>query len=298
MKVRFAVTPTPGALEEQSFDEYLERCEALGFDTLWLSDVPLGPQGDPLLALAYAAARTRSLKLGANVVPLGRNPLGLAKQLAQLDRLSGGRLLLTFVPGLGSEEERAALGVGERNRGRLLEESLALLRRWWAGEAVTAKYGELGFQGVAITPGPVQEPLEVWLGGRSRVALERAGRCSDGWLGAFVVPAEAAQAREAIQRSARDCGRVIDPEHFGMSVLAARREPGDALLAALRRQRSDSELRASVPVGSAATRELVEGYCAAGISKFVVRPLEPSEGAPDWRADLDWLAETLLPLQS
>ena len=297
MKVRFAVTPTPDALDERSFDTYLERCEGLGFDTLWLSDIPLGPHGDPLVALGYAAARTRRLKLGANVVPLGRNPLGLAKQLAQLDRLSQGRLLLTFVPGLGSDEERAALGVGKENRGRRLEEALQLLRRWWAGETVTATCGGLHFEGVSLGPGPVQEPLEVWLGGRSRVALERAGRCGDGWLGAFVAPSEAVEAREQIERSAAEAGRVVDPEHFGMSVLVARAEPADAMLEALRRQRSGGAPRVSVPVGAAATRQRVEDYCAAGISKFVVRPLETGPGG-DWRADLDWLAETLLPLQS
>ena len=71
-----------------SFDEYLLAVETLGFDTLWRSDVPLGPLGDPLLSLSYAAARTTRLKLGMNVVPLGRNPFWLAKQLAQLDQLS------------------------------------------------------------------------------------------------------------------------------------------------------------------------------------------------------------------
>ena len=108
MKIRFAVTPPAAALEVAVFGDYLDRVETLGFDTLWLSDVPLGPLGDPLLSLTFAAARTTRLKLGVNVVPLGRNPFLLARQLAQLDRLAGGRLLLSFVPGLGQPAERAA----------------------------------------------------------------------------------------------------------------------------------------------------------------------------------------------
>ncbi|NNL86233.1 MAG: LLM class flavin-dependent oxidoreductase, partial [Myxococcales bacterium] len=87
MKIKIAVTPPAAALHERDFGDYLNNCEQLGFDTLWLSDVPLGPLGDPLISLTYAAAATSRLKLGANVVPLGRNPLWLAKQLAQLDRL-------------------------------------------------------------------------------------------------------------------------------------------------------------------------------------------------------------------
>ena len=115
MKIRFAVTPPASALTEQSFPDYLSRVEELGFDTLWLSDVPLGPLGDPVVALAFAAGRTTRLKLGANIVPLGRNPLWIAKQIAHLDRLSQGRILISFVPGLGQPGERAALGYVDRN---------------------------------------------------------------------------------------------------------------------------------------------------------------------------------------
>ncbi|MEQ8495548.1 MAG: LLM class flavin-dependent oxidoreductase, partial [Gammaproteobacteria bacterium] len=138
MKVRFAVTPPAAALDGAVFGDYLAEVERLGFDTLWLSDVPLGPLGDPLLSLAWAAARSTRLKLGANVVPLGRNPLLLARQLAQLDGLCGGRLLLAFVPGLGAPAERAALGYAAGDRGAALEHSIDLLRRWWAGETVSA----------------------------------------------------------------------------------------------------------------------------------------------------------------
>jgi alkanesulfonate monooxygenase SsuD/methylene tetrahydromethanopterin reductase-like flavin-dependent oxidoreductase (luciferase family) len=83
MKIRFAVTPPAEVMHESQFDDYLAACETLGFDTIWLSDIPLGPLGDPLVSLAYAAARTTKLKLGMNVVPLGRNPMWLAKQLVR-----------------------------------------------------------------------------------------------------------------------------------------------------------------------------------------------------------------------
>ena len=88
MKVRFAVAPGGLAFDGQRFVELVEQLEALGFDTLWLSDIPMGPSIDPIVGLGYAAAASKRLKLGANVVPFGRNPMILAKTLAQLDQLS------------------------------------------------------------------------------------------------------------------------------------------------------------------------------------------------------------------
>src|SRR5271170_4237406 len=109
MKVRFAVAPDTGTLKGTRIIDFADALEASGFDGVWLSDVPLAAVVDPLLGLALIAGRTRRLKLGANVVPLGRNPFLLAKGLAQLDQLSGGRLLLNFVPGLDQPGEREVL---------------------------------------------------------------------------------------------------------------------------------------------------------------------------------------------
>jgi alkanesulfonate monooxygenase SsuD/methylene tetrahydromethanopterin reductase-like flavin-dependent oxidoreductase (luciferase family) len=136
MKIRFAVSAGVGAGDLDRFGADVTEIEALGFDTVWLSDVPLGATIDPIVGLAYAAAVTSTLKLGANIVPIGRNPLTLAKSLAQIDRLSQGRLLLSFVVGLDQPGERQALGA-HSNRGRVLEEVTPLLRTWWAGEPVS-----------------------------------------------------------------------------------------------------------------------------------------------------------------
>ena len=114
MKVRFAVAPGGFAFDAPRFVELVEQLEALGFDTLWLSDIPMGPSIDPVVGLGYAAAASKRLKLGANVVPFGRNPMILAKTLAQLDQLSGGRILLSLVPGIDQPNERLALGIGEQ----------------------------------------------------------------------------------------------------------------------------------------------------------------------------------------
>jgi probable F420-dependent oxidoreductase len=295
MKIRFAVTPPGLALHENVFPDYISACEQLGFDTLWLSDVPLGPLGDPLLSLAFAAGQTRRLKLGANVVPLGRNPWLLARQLAQLDRMSGGRLLLSFVPGLGQPAERAVLAHPTGDRWQAVGEILALARRWWAGETITASHGPYHFDALALQPLPFQRPLEVWLGGIGPAALERVARTADGWLTAAATPTEAARGRLTISARAVELGRTIDPEHFGISIPYGRTEPPAAAVEAVRQRRADRDLRQILPVGRQALRALLEAHFEGGISKFVLRSLSES---PDWRADLDWLAEIALPLQT
>ena len=297
MKVRFAVTPPSSALDASSFDEYLSACESLGFDTLWLSDVPLGPLGDPLVSLAYAAARTTRLKLGMNVVPLGRNPYWLAKQLAQLDRMSGGRLLLSLVPGLGQPSERAALGHRAGDRGKAIDAIIALLRSWWNGEQVTVEFGPYSYESIGIQPLPVQAPLEIWLGGAGPAALDRVARLADGWLTASSTPAEAAAGRVTIERRAAELGRSIDTEHFGISIPYARTAPDPTLLEGLRSRRPDGDLTQILPVGSQALTKLISAHIDGGITKFVLRPVMGGRES-DWRSDLTWLAEQVLPLQT
>jgi probable F420-dependent oxidoreductase len=295
MKIRFAVAPHAGSLSGAGMAAFAEALEAAGFDGLWLSDLPVAPVLDPLLGLALAAARTNRLHLGANVVPLGRNPFLLAKELAQLDQISGGRLLLSFVTGLGQPGERQALGLDGARRGDVLEEVLGLLRSWWAGETVDHRSERWTFERLAPAARPVQDPLEVWLGGRGPQALDRVGRIADGWLGAQLTPVEARPARRAIQEAARRAGREVDPEHFGMSVPYARVAPGAELLGPLAARRPDVEPLAFVPVGRTGLRDFIERYLDAGLSKFVVRPLAP---VASWAEEAGWLGDAILDLQT
>ena len=92
--------------------QLVTEAEAKGFDSLWFSDLPMLPATDPMLAVAFVAARSSRLKLGVNLVPFGYEPFVFARQVAQLDQLTGGRLLVTLVPGLDQPGERAALGIG------------------------------------------------------------------------------------------------------------------------------------------------------------------------------------------
>jgi probable F420-dependent oxidoreductase len=290
VKVRIAVSPGGGRFDADALVAFAAATEALGFDTIWLSDVPLGPIGDPLVSLTYLAGTTRRLKLGANVVPIGRNPLLLARQLAQLDQLSGGRHLLSFVPGLNQPGERRALGFPTGDRGEAMEATMGLVRQWWDGQAVDHD----DYKGIVLEPTPRQQPLEIWVGGTGPKALERAARASDGWLTAALTPEEADQGRATILWRAEELGRPIDPEHFGISVPYARSAVPDAVAEGLRARRRDGSLTDIVPVGASALRTLLQRHMGAGLSKFVLRPVD----AVDPAAELEWLADVVLDLQS
>jgi probable F420-dependent oxidoreductase len=295
VKLRIAVAPGGGTWSTEAYVSLVDGLEERGFDTIWISDVPLAPTIDPTVGLSFAAARTSRLKLGANVVPIGRHPLLLAKELAQIDQLSGGRLLLMIVPGIGHRAEREALGMLDTDRGGYLDEVLPLLRGFWSGQPVDHHSERFSFSGVTVSPRPVQDPLELWLGGMGPRALERAGRLADGWLGAALTPSEAGAARTSIQAAANDAGRTIDPEHFGLSIPYARTEPSPDSLAQLARRRPDTDPASLLPVGRDGLRALIGALVDEGLSKFVLRPASLSG---DVGEELAWLADAVLDLQT
>jgi probable F420-dependent oxidoreductase len=294
VKIRIAVASSNTPADLDGFAELVDGLEGRGFDTLWLSDTPLTPAIEPLMALAVASQRTKRLKLGTNVVVPGRNPLLLAKELAHLDRLTSGRLLLAFMPGIGSATERAALGVEGVDRSRRMAQIIDLCRAWWSGDSVTAEIAGFRYEGVKVRPPPTQEPLEIWLGGNGPKGLELTGTHGDGWLGSRATPAQAEVIRRTIQTAAVGAGRVIDGEHFGISIPYARAELDDAMVGAVMR-RTDAERAEILPVGADEVRTLLERHIDVGISKFVLRPMTLDDG---WDAELDFLAEYALPLQT
>jgi probable F420-dependent oxidoreductase len=293
MKIRIGVGTAAGASTPQALGEVVRGLDELGFDSLWLSEVLTGPVIDPTVGLAWAAASNPRVKLGTTMLLPGRNVVRMAKQLASLDVLCNGRLLVTLVPGLTYAPERDAIGVDPKRRGAVIDEALPLLRRLWAGETVSHEGAAGTFRDVKIAPLPVQQPLEVWLGGTLPAALERCGRLSDGWLPSLCTPEEAKAGRVVIEEAAAKAGRSISPEHFGMSIGYARTaiDPATAKVMAARRPRS-VEL---TPVGLPALRERIERFIDVGFSKFVVRPL----AAPaSWRAELEDLAAAVGNLQT
>ena len=294
MKVRIGVGLGANALLPGELGPLVDALDRLGFDSIWLSEILTGSVLDPVAGLAWAAAHNPRLKLGTTILLPGRNPVRLAKELATVDALSEGRLLVTFVPGLTHPPEREAIGVAPKERGAVMDEVMPLLRKLWAGEAVSHSGATATFDDVTLSPLPHQQPLEMWLGGMAPAALERCGRLSDGWLPSLCTPAEAADGRSVIEAAAARAGRQISPEHFGVSVGYASRPLDEQTRRAMtaRTRRATTEV---LPVGMSALRDLLERYIGVGFSKFVIRPLIAADG---WLDELDQLAGAVGDLQT
>ncbi len=292
MKVRFGYTIGPEVAPED-YTSLVDDLERLGFDSVWVPESLQQATLDPIVALTHAAARTTKLKLGTHLILPGRQPVTLARQLAQLDRLSGGRLLLLGVLGLPEEADSGAQGIDRSQRSAAVEEMVPLLRRLWAGETIDHDGPLYPMAGVSITPTPMQEPLELWLAGQVPGALRRCGRLGDGWMPGLVTPDEAATLRITIEDAAAAAGRVMDPEHYGANLFYAPDGIPDAVRDRLAARRPGGGVDALVPTGPEALRRRVDEWVDAGFSKFLVRPMTPPA---DPTAALEDLAAELLPL--
>jgi probable F420-dependent oxidoreductase len=294
MKVRIGIG-TGGSLDANALVEVVDAIDELGLDSLWLSEVLTAPVPDPLVALSFAAAHNPRIKLGTTMLLPGRNPVRLAKECATLDALSGGRLLITFVPGLGQDPVRSAIGLRTASRNAAIEEVLPLLRQLWTGQSVSHHGEHADFDGVTLSPLPHQQPLEAWLGGMTPAALDRCGRLGDGWLPSLCTPDEASSGKKVIDEAAARAGRAISAEHFGVSLGYAREPLSDraAMAVAARSRGHDPSLL--VPVGFDALREHLLRFLEVGFSKFVVRPLSPPSS---WRAELEEVAGAVGDLQT
>jgi probable F420-dependent oxidoreductase len=296
MKVRFGFTCRGQSdLALDNFPQLVDNLERLGFDSLWLPELMLNGPFDPLVGLAHAAARTERLKLGAYVIVPGRNPVRLARALANLDRLSGGRLLLIMVLGQPEASEVMAQQVTKAERSALLEEVIPLLRRLWTGGIVDHHGPRYQLRNARVAPTPTQAPLEMWLGGQRADALLRAGRLGDGWIPGLLTPAEAAEKRQRVEASAAEAGRTIDPEHFGVNLTYSRGSLPEAAVERLQRRRPDLDPTDLIPQSSAALHDRIDEWLAAGFSKFILRPASPPS---DWTAELETLAAEVLERQT
>lgn len=298
MKVRIGIGLGTQTLvgDADRYLPFLDRLEELGFDSLWLSERLTGPAPDPLIALAVAAGRTRKLKLGTGVLVVpGRNPVVLAKELASLDRLSSGRLLPAVGIGAPVPAEHRAFGVDRTQRAALFDEAIGLIRRLWAEDRVDHDGPHFHVEGVTLRPKPLQQPVDVWLGGGSPSELRRTGRFGDGWLPSFTTPAQAAEGWATVNAVASEHGRAIDPEHFGVLIPFARSGIPEGIAAFLAARKRPADPAGIVPVGVDALRAHIEAFVAVGASKFVVVPLEEPD---DWPGELGELADALLPMET
>ena len=289
---------TSTTLNGPSYGTVVDSLEALGFDSLWLSERISGPAPDPLVAMAYGAGRTERLKFGMSVMVLpGRNPVVLAKELATLANMSGGRLLPAFGLGAVDPVEQQAFGVQRGERAQLFDEMLTVMRHCWRGESFTHHGNRYDYDEIRVQPAATK--MEVWLGGIAPSELRRVGRMADGWLPSFVTPADATAGRTVIEDVCAEHDRQIEHDHFGVLVPYSFGPIPDRLLALLAKRRPDltdpSEL---VPTSWEGLTDLIRQFIEVGTSKFVVLPLAEPENADAWVAHLAEAAEVLLPIES
>ena len=297
MKVRIGISAGGETLTPEAMVALGRAIAETGFDSLWLPEVLTRPGPDPLVGLAWISGACPSLKIGTTMLLPGRNLVWLAKAVGTLDELSGGRFLLTFVPGLGIGGERSAIGIPLAERAALMEDALPVLRRLWAGEVVSHSGPAGSFEDVSVSPRPVQAPFDVWLGGNLPAALDRCGRLADGWLPAFCTPADAAAGKAVIDRVAAEHDRSISPEHFGVSLAYAPEGTDLAALASspLGRRARGRPLDQLIPLGLKGLRTMLEQFLEVGFSKFVVRPTSPPHA---WPEELEELSRTVGDLQT
>src|SRR5580700_7071200 len=220
MKVRIGVSLGPAGRPDQ-FAAAVDLLEQEGVDSLWLPENVYSPSVEPFTGMAFALARTQKLKAGSGISVLpGRHPVLVAKQLASLAGLAPARVLPVFGLQPAQPAERALFPVPSGQRAAVFDESLTLLRLLLTSEAVSfhGEFFDVDDASVGALPA---KPLDIWLGGTAPGGLQRVGRLADGWLGSLLTPAEAAAAVTVIEAAAADAGRVVDPDHFGLSVPVA-----------------------------------------------------------------------------
>lgn len=193
--------------------EYGVKMEELGFDSLWVWDhILLGvdpnfPIIDSLTLLTAIAARTKRIRLstGILVLPL-RNPVVLAKQLSSMDRISNGRLLLAMAAGW-YKREFDAVGVPYEQRGRVMDENLEIMRRFWSEDLVAGDWTNHKIPAGVMFPKPVQQPFPVLIGGYADRVLKRAATVGDGWLTYFYKPDAFVESWAKVRAYAEEAGR-------------------------------------------------------------------------------------------
>jgi probable F420-dependent oxidoreductase len=200
----------------------VRNAEEAGLDSVWVTDHVIVPRDvdiiyrehmlDPLAVLPWLAAATSRISLGTSVLILPyRSPLPVAKLLASVDVLSGGRLIVGAAIGW-MDGEFAALGVPFKERVSRSEEALELFRAVWTQEQPEVTTAQYQLKNVQASPLPLQKPRPpIWIGGGSEGAFRRVARFGDGWHATSSTAEEFRQGKQAVTRFWREAGREGDP---------------------------------------------------------------------------------------
>ncbi|BCO35814.1 LLM class F420-dependent oxidoreductase [Mycobacterium heckeshornense] len=270
------IGPDPGAIRA-----YAEHVENLGFSHLLAYDhvvgadpkIHVGWNGpydlhstfhEPLVTFGYLAAVTTSLELVTGIVILPqRQTVLVAKQAAEVDLLSGGRLRLGV--GLGwNAVEYEALGEEFSTRGRRCEEQVDLMRRLWTEETVTYRGRWHRVTGAGLAPLPLQRPIPVWFGASSPRAYRRAGRLADGWFPMVGPGPQLDEALRVLRQAAIEAGR--DPAAIAMEGRVSWRGKPEELVDDVRRWVAAGATHVSINTMNAGLPSLDDHLAALAIA--------------------------------
>jgi probable F420-dependent oxidoreductase len=282
VKIGFAIPVSGSWATPQNMLYVAQRAEQLGYESLWAFQRLLSPVDghwgetyrsvqDPVVTLSYLAGQTSRIRLGVAVLNMPFfAPVLLAKQLATLDIVSGGRLDAGL--GIGwSDEEYTAVGVPKDGRGRRAEEFLSLLKTLWTSDVVEHEGEFYRVPPTVMEPKPVQRPHPpVLLGGTAPPALRRAGRLCDGWISSSRADlTRIGESVEVVRAAATEAGRDPAALRFVCRGVVRVRPAGSADRRAL--TGTLDEIRADI-----------EGLAGQGITEvFVDLNFDPEIGSPD-----------------
>ena len=218
--------------DPEKIKDYAQAAEAVGYDYLLVYDHVLGadpnrepkltgpythehPFHEPMVLFGFLAGVTKRLQLTTGILILPqRQTVLVAKQAAEADVLSGGRLRLGV--GLGwNYVEYDALGQDFRTRGRRVEEQVEVLRKLWTQPLVTYRGSQHMIENAGLNPMPIQRPIPIWFGGSAEPALKRAARLGDGWMPAGRKPDNTVKGLiDQLEKYLAEAGR--DRRNFGI----------------------------------------------------------------------------------
>ncbi len=285
-------------------DDHVRSLEAMAFDSLWVGGhvASSNPSPEAMVGLARLSALTERVTIGTSILLLPLYPPALvAKQIADLDLVSGGRVALGV--GVGGEypQEFRAMHVPIEERGRRTDEMIPLLRRLWTAEDVTHDGRYYAMANIRIHPAPAQErgpPIIV--AGRKEPAMRRAATLGDGWFPYLYSPRRYAESVETITQAAAHAGRDLAGFQWCVWVFVNIDEDGDAAREVAARALGgtyDQDVRVMIDgVAAAGTpAEVTAKLCAfhdAGARHFVFAPATAGE---DPRPVLDRLIGDVVP---
>jgi len=311
------VNPVPFARAPHDFVRLAQAAERLGYDGVWGNDhVTAAPYVrerwsappnfyEVLVTLATVGAHTRRVHLGTAVIVLPlRDPVLLARQVATLDRMTGGRVILGVGVGAYREEFLAQWPrKAAARRGDLLDEGLEALRRLFTERAASYAGAQVAFEKVECFPKPLQQPFPVYVGGHNERAVARAARLGQGWLPGWR-PFDEIRARTALlRRLTEEAGR--DPRDVEAAVqftVVLGRTPEDAV-ARYRRTgmvqhrrslahtgRDPARAEANNLIGSpASVLEAVRSLADAGVDHLCALQF-PHDSVDEMLEQMEWFA--------